>query len=66
MNLCGFENLSNLEVDKKESTGVEGIDHDMLFRRGIVGDWVNHLTPDMAQRMDQVMESKFKGSGLEF
>ncbi|XP_017225285.2 cytosolic sulfotransferase 6-like [Daucus carota subsp. sativus] len=31
---------------------------------GVVGDWKNCLTADMASRLDQITEEKFRGSGL--
>ncbi|KAJ6801786.1 cytosolic sulfotransferase 15-like [Iris pallida] len=63
---CGFEKLSSLEVNKvgKQTFLRVKVDNDSFFRRGVVGDWMNHLTPDMAQRIDKIIESKFEGSGL--
>ncbi|KAJ6834473.1 cytosolic sulfotransferase 15-like [Iris pallida] len=63
---CGFEKLSNLEVNKvgKRTLFRTTVDNNSLFRRGVVGDWMNHLTPDMAQRIDKIIETKFEGSGL--
>ncbi|KAM0822312.1 hypothetical protein ACQ4PT_071576 [Festuca glaucescens] len=37
-----------------------------LFRKGKVGDWVNHMSNDMAEAMDRLVEVNLKGSGLEF
>lgn len=69
VDLCSFENLSNLEVNK---TGVY-IHPNMLrfptksfFRKGKVGDWRNHLTPQMADRIDKITGEKLKDSGLVF
>ncbi|XBI06317.1 hypothetical protein VPH35_134347 [Triticum aestivum] len=63
--LCSFENLKNLEANKKGSQGVFlKFPHDSYFRKGVVGDWVNHLTPEMAIRLDAIFEEKFNGSGL--
>ncbi|TVU05153.1 hypothetical protein EJB05_48305, partial [Eragrostis curvula] len=33
---------------------------------GKVGDWQNHLTEEMAQKLDCIIEEKLKGSGLAF
>ncbi|KAJ4710699.1 Sulfotransferase [Melia azedarach] len=63
--LCSFDNLRNLEVNKSGilSTGVKT---EVFFRRGEIGDWMNHLTADMVERIDQITEQKLHGSGLKF
>jgi hypothetical protein len=42
------------------------ISNDLYFRKGEVGDWASHMTPDMARRLDAVVEEKLRGSGLSF
>lgn len=66
--LCAFENLSSLEVNKTGKTEmvIGTVENTLFFRRGEVGDWGNHLTPEMARRLDEMSESKFRGSGLPF
>ncbi|KAL0297351.1 UNVERIFIED_CONTAM: Cytosolic sulfotransferase 15 [Sesamum radiatum] len=64
--LCSFENLKNLEVNKSGYAGGAPIKNSSLFRKGEVGDWINHLTPAMAERVKNLMESKFQDSGLIF
>lgn len=69
MELCGFENLSNLEVNKtgkhRAETGL-GINNSIYFRKGEVGDWKNHLTEEMTERIDALAKEKFGDSGLQF
>ncbi|KAJ9159852.1 hypothetical protein P3X46_025313 [Hevea brasiliensis] len=71
VDLCSFEILSNLEVNKskKHSSSLRHIwkvEKNAFFRKGKVGDWENYLTADMAATIDQITEQKFSGSGLSF
>ncbi|TXG49178.1 hypothetical protein EZV62_025053 [Acer yangbiense] len=67
-NLCSFEKLKELEVNKsgKAMTFSKQFENKHLFRKGIVGDWVNYLNPSMVNQLSQLMEEKFEGSGLSF
>ncbi|XP_028103814.1 cytosolic sulfotransferase 15-like isoform X1 [Camellia sinensis] len=62
--LCSFNNLRELEVNKSGSLLL--FENKTFFRRGEVGDWVNHLTPEMVQRLNKIMEEKLDNSGLVF
>ena len=67
MNLCSFETLKNLEVNKGEKERVNSAalyTNSAFFRKGEVGDWSNYLTPEMAARIDGIMDEKFKDTGL--
>jgi hypothetical protein len=75
IDLCSFENLSSLEVNKSgivrleigiTQVGVNTLElkNNAFFRKGMVGDWKNLLTPEMAMRLDQITEQKLTGSGL--
>ena len=37
-----------------------------FFRKGVVGDWRSHFTPQQNVEFDTVYAEKMKGSGLEF
>ena len=37
-----------------------------FFRKGVVGDWRNHFTPEQNAEFDAVYAEKMKGSGLDF
>ena len=42
------------------------IRNDTFFRKGEIGDWKNHLTAEMVDGLDRIIEEKFTGSGLTF
>ncbi|KAF4402727.1 cytosolic sulfotransferase 12-like [Cannabis sativa] len=65
LELCSFDNLSNLVVNKSGRLS-SGEENKTFFRRGEVGDWINYMTPEMAERLDSLVEKKLHGSGLEF
>ncbi|KAH1063164.1 hypothetical protein J1N35_028151 [Gossypium stocksii] len=66
--MCSFDNLSGLEVNKtgkhRQGQGNLGMENNIFFRKGKVGDWKNYLTTEMAQRLDQRTMQKLSGSGL--
>ncbi|KAK4422358.1 Cytosolic sulfotransferase 15 [Sesamum alatum] len=63
--LCSFESLSNLAPNKTGDNN-RTVKSSSFFRKGQVGDWTNYLTPAMAERIKNLMDSKFEGSGLMF
>lgn len=66
--LCSFEKLSSMEVNKSGAGMIGGvpIQQANFFRKGRVGDWANHLSRDMADKLDRIVLDKLKGSGLTF
>ncbi|KAE8702930.1 Cytosolic sulfotransferase 14 [Hibiscus syriacus] len=63
--ICSFEKLKELEVNKKGSH-IMGIPHKEFFRKGKVGDWSNYLTPSMVERLEKLIHEKMEKSGLTF
>jgi hypothetical protein len=37
-----------------------------FIRKGEVGDWKNHMTPEMTSRFDVWTEKNIRGTGLSF
>ncbi|MFS7928754.1 putative aromatic desulfoglucosinolate sulfotransferase [Helianthus anomalus] len=65
--LCSFENLRNLEVNKKgaeQFSTVVKVENHEFFRKGEIGDWKNYLSVEMKERIDGIMNDKLNGSGL--
>ncbi|QCD85683.1 desulfoglucosinolate sulfotransferase A/B/C [Vigna unguiculata] len=65
INLCSFEKMKNLEVNKS-GTFDRNFEKKHLFRKGKVGDWVNYFSPAMIEKLSKTMEEKLGGSGLSF
>jgi hypothetical protein len=42
------------------------VENSVFFRKGKVGDWANHMSEEMGQKLDSIIEEKLKGSGLTF
>ncbi|KAI8009743.1 hypothetical protein LOK49_LG06G02395 [Camellia lanceoleosa] len=58
--LCSFESLSDLEVNKNGAADVSA-KNDVFFRKRKVGDWKNYLTTQMTGCLDQITKEKFGG-----
>ncbi|XP_051149272.1 cytosolic sulfotransferase 12-like [Andrographis paniculata] len=65
MKLCSFENLSNLEINKNGVLSYSGMQSSVFFRQGKTGDWKNHLSDEMVQKLINVIcEDKLSGLGF--
>lgn len=63
--LCSFEKMKDLEINKTGTFG-RNFENKFLFRKGEIGDWVNYLSPSMAEKLNKVIEDKLGGCGLSF
>lgn len=62
--LCSIDALKNMGVNK---TGTQKhFKNEDFFRKGVIGDWSNHMTPAMAARLDTIVEDALQGSGFPF
>ncbi|KAH7666793.1 P-loop containing nucleoside triphosphate hydrolase protein [Dioscorea alata] len=66
--LCSFDNLREVEVNKDNKGNFEERrpPPSSFFRKGKVGDWVNYLSMEMAEKLDAITKEKLHGSGLSF
>ncbi|KAG7543089.1 P-loop containing nucleoside triphosphate hydrolase [Arabidopsis thaliana x Arabidopsis arenosa] len=63
LDLCSLDNLRNLDINKS-GIAWNKLHHSIFFRKGEVDDWKNHLTTEMADKIDMIIHEKFQGSGL--
>ncbi|XP_047318819.1 flavonol sulfotransferase-like [Impatiens glandulifera] len=69
VDLCSFENLSNLEVNKNAEFNLFStvkVKNNKYFRKGEVGDWKTCLSEEDRKKIDRISEEKLKDSGLTF
>ncbi|XP_062113869.1 cytosolic sulfotransferase 5-like [Humulus lupulus] len=65
LEMCSFSKLKDLDVNKHGQVWPT-FDNKLFFRKGQVGDWKNHLTPSLVERVSKVIKEKLSGSGLSF
>ncbi|PAN32777.1 hypothetical protein PAHAL_5G511800 [Panicum hallii] len=63
--LCSLGGLKSAEVNRSGS-GKLPIDNKAFFRKGGAGNWRNHMTPEMARRLDRIVDDALRGSGFAF
>ena len=65
---CSFKTLSSLNNSETDvvQRGYLAVKKSAYFRRGKVGDWVNHISDELGRKLDYIVEEKLKGSGLVF
>ena len=59
INLCGFEKMKELEVNKS-GTHREQIDYKFFFRNAKVGDWKKYLSPSMEEKLSKIVDEKLR------
>nr|KJB44465.1 hypothetical protein B456_007G254800 [Gossypium raimondii] len=77
--ICSFENMKDLEVNKKgmqtfgypqetfsRKTKTFEVPCEAFFRKAKMGDWSNYLTPFMVERLEKLIKEKLENSGLTF
>ncbi|CAK9147919.1 unnamed protein product, partial [Ilex paraguariensis] len=63
LELCSFEKLSNLEVNKNGSVSLVSdlvIESKTFFRQGKIGDGKNFLTAEMMEKIDGIIEQRLR------
>ncbi|KAF7100586.1 hypothetical protein CFC21_102081 [Triticum aestivum] len=64
--LCSLGSLRSVEVNRTGYMDGLKFPRKALFRKGVAGDWANHMTPEMARRMDDIVADKLRATGLTF
>ncbi|OEL24170.1 Cytosolic sulfotransferase 16 [Dichanthelium oligosanthes] len=64
--LCSMDRMKSVEANRDGMHGADrwSFNNSAFFRKGEVGDWKAHMTPEMALRLDGIVEEKLRGSGL--
>ncbi|XP_030509360.2 cytosolic sulfotransferase 5-like [Cannabis sativa] len=65
LEMCSFNKLKDLNVNKQGKFKPH-LDNKFFFRKGETGDWINHLSPSMVERVNKITQEKLNGSGLSF
>ncbi|CAO2840396.1 unnamed protein product [Amaranthus hypochondriacus] len=63
---CGIKKMKELEVNKSQEVVENLYEKKTFFRKGEVGDWIHHFTPNMVEKMNSLIDEKLKGTGLSF
>jgi estrone sulfotransferase len=64
--LCSMDKMRSVQANREgmHRNSHSWFKNSAFFRKGEVGDWRAHMTPEMARRLDGIMEEKLRGSGL--
>uniref|UniRef100_A0A0D9XSC2 Sulfotransferase n=1 Tax=Leersia perrieri TaxID=77586 RepID=A0A0D9XSC2_9ORYZ len=65
VDLCSFDKLKSLQANKNGVTDLAA-KKESFFRKGVAGDWGNHISAEMAARLDGIVEDALEGSGFTF
>ncbi|KAM3372884.1 hypothetical protein ACQJBY_019671 [Aegilops geniculata] len=67
--MCSFETLTGLEVNQVGGVSHGNrvhVDNSVFYRKGGVGDWANHMSREMGDKLHRIVQDKLQGSGLAF
>ncbi|KAF3320199.1 flavonol sulfotransferase-like protein [Carex littledalei] len=66
VDFCSFNKLKDLDINKNGGIGIDNAQNDFFFRKAVVGDWQNHMTPEMAIKLDEITKQKLHKSGFTY
>ncbi|KAJ3704676.1 hypothetical protein LUZ61_008381 [Rhynchospora tenuis] len=60
---CSFNKLKDLDVNKN---GAGNVPNNYIFRKAVVGDLQNYMTPEMAHKLDEITIEKLRDSTFTY
>lgn len=66
LELCQKKAISSVKVTQTSSTELMSKRTLKLANLGKTGDWMNHFSPELNQRIDQWIKKNMEGSDLKF
>lgn len=64
---CGFRHMKKNNLVNREETPLSDLFQASQFmRKGVIGDWKNHFTPEQSHHFNQLCQRRLQDISLEF